>query len=61
MPANPRRAIMLNNIPVASIRRILDYLHEEQENYESNPVDNHIYRNIHAVEQWIKSLPGSSS
>ena len=48
--------------PVTAICKLLDYLRDdERKDYRANPVDNHIYHSVVAVEQWIKSLPSPSN
>jgi hypothetical protein len=54
------RTDMTDNIPVASIRRILDYLHEERKDYECEPRDNHIYHSIKAVAEWLRPFEAFS-
>jgi hypothetical protein len=50
----------MTDIPMQAIRRVLDYLRDEREHFECNPSDDHIYRSIEAVEDWIASLPLSA-
>jgi hypothetical protein len=45
----------VTDIPMQAIRRVLDYLHDERKHFESNPSDDHIYRSIKVVEEWIAS------
>jgi hypothetical protein len=45
----------MTDIPMQAIRRVLDYLHDERKHFESNPSDDHIYRSIKVVEEWIAS------
>jgi len=42
-------------IPIAEIKRILDYLYEdEKRDYKETGQEDHIYKDIRKVKDWLK-------
>jgi hypothetical protein len=49
-------------VPVTAIRRLLDYVeHDERRDYEADPRDTHIYRDIKAVAKWFDNFEAADA
>jgi hypothetical protein len=38
-----------------NLEKVLIYLHEEEENYEENPDEHHIWLNIKPLKEWVEA------